>query len=672
MFAPVIARFISVSEAYDVVTIELVRENTVRQPRGRRETDSLREAIELARSGEAAAARQLLVAVCRKNKECELGWFWLAAVARNPSEQLACIKQVLRINPANVSAREWLLKLRDMGVEKTAAAAPARTRGGDVQPVVVAAPSESPKSSSSDVARLSDAVQREAVQHEMNLPAETATDKTSVEAPETESGSRMDAAPAPQQNEEVATTEAVVTTEPPAAETTAPVRVSSAFPSLYEEEIPPVAEAAPESVEVEPAPAPAAVEPVESTSAVAEAPPADERIAGNGPTESLETEPETDTVSGDDVTASDSEPVSEVAAEPEVEIELVVESTLAPVTQYIAVPPAGNQTDHTFPHLDQTVAAEPPPFPAPAVAELSIAPEHRFAETSQPESIEPPPQVAVTAESAAYVPPPVIAGAILPHNPQLDTLAQLPAVEAMAAAEPAVAEFESQPPVPRCGICEAVLTKPAHCDSCKSMNWPINPLDFVLNRNVDHELLQGVVDRLQVLPRTAENELRIALAYCNLHRFDQARHHLERAAILDFETVSVAIERVGGFLDRPTILVVDDSATIREVLIRILGRESFLPIPIGNSWEVVAVAKSQRPAVILLDVTMPFVDGYEVCRQIRADRETKAIPVVMVSGHTDLIDKVVAKLAGASDYLNKPFSADQLMNTVRFYAAKKR
>ena len=118
--------------------------------------------------------------------------------------------------------------------------------------------------------------------------------------------------------------------------------------------------------------------------------------------------------------------------------------------------------------------------------------------------------------------------------------------------------------------------------------------------------------------------------------------------------------------------MVDDSATIREVLIRILGRESFLPIPIGNAWEVVAVAKSQRPAVILLDVTMPFVDGYEVCRQIRADRETKAMPVVMVSGHTDLIDKVVAKLAGASDYLNKPFSADQLMNTVRFYAAKKR
>ena len=651
-----------------MVTIELVREKTVRQSRGRRESDSLQEAIELARSGEAAAARVLLVAVCRKNKECELGWFWLAAVARNPSERLACIKQVLRINPANVSAREWLLKRRDIGVEQPAAAALARTSGGDVQPVAVAAPSESPKTVSADMARLSNAVEREAVQseavqREMELPAETATDKTSVEVPETESESRMDAAPAPQQDEQVAATDVVVATEPPSAETTSPARVSSAFPSLYEEEKTPVAEAAPESVEVEPA---------ESTSAVAEAPPAAEMIADNGPAEALESESETDTVSGDDVTTSDSEPVSVMAAEPEAEIELAPESTLAPVTQYIAVPSASNVAGHTFPHLDQAVSAEPPPFPAPVVAELSIAQEHRYAETSLPESIEPPPQVAVTAESAAYVPPPVIAGAILPHNPQLDTLAPLPAVETMTSVAPAVDAPAPQPPVARCAICEAALTKPAHCDSCKSMNWPMNPLDFVLNRNVDHELLQGVIDRLQGEPRTAENELRIALAYCNLHQFDRARHHLERAAILDFETVSEPLERVAGFLQHPTVLVVDDSATIREVLIRILGRESFLPIPIGNAWEVVAVAKSERPAVILLDVTMPLVDGYEVCRQIRADRETKSIPVVMVSGHTDLIDKVVAKLAGASDYLNKPFSPDQLMNTVRFYAAKKR
>lgn len=596
-----------------MVTIELVREKTVRKSSVRSEADSLREAIELARSGEAAAARVMLVAVCRQNKECELGWFWLAAVARNPNERLACIKQVLRVNPANVSAREWLRKLRDMGIEQPDPAVPAPAKPAEPEPVAAveaAASEEAPKTSSADVARLS-----EAVENETELPAAAATDTMSVEAPDPEPESCMDAAPAPQQDEQEAAAEL------PATETAAPVSVSSAFPSLYEDE---------------PRVAPADEPAVETASA---APMAEEAAA---------------------------------APEAEPEMEIVVEAALAPVVQYVSAPSASNLTDHTFPHVDHAAPAEPPPFPAPATVAPSITAEYRLAEISRPESAEPPPQLAVSAESVAYAPPKVIAGALLPHKPQLDTLAQLPVVETAAAVAPVAAPAEPDPSVPRCAICEAALSKPEYCGSCKSMNWPKNPLDFVLNRNVDHELLQGVIDRLQGVTCTAENELRIALAYCNLHQFDRARHHLERAAILDFETVSDVLERVAGFLQRPTVLVVDDSATIREVLIRMLGRELFLPIPIGNAWEVVAVAKLQRPAVILLDVTMPLVDGYEVCRQIRADRDTKSIPVVMVSGHTDLIDKVVAKLAGASDYLNKPFSPDQLMNTVRFYAGKKR
>ena len=108
------------------------------------------------------------------------------------------------------------------------------------------------------------------------------------------------------------------------------------------------------------------------------------------------------------------------------------------------------------------------------------------------------------------------------------------------------------------------------------------------------------------------------------------------------------------------------------VVRRLLDGGGFLPIPVGDAWDVKSLAQTQSPSAILLDVTMPIMDGYEVCRQLRADKATKNIPVIMVSGHGGLIDKVSGKLAGASDYVCKPFKPDQLLSLIRKHATKAR
>ena len=92
----------------------------------------------------------------------------------------------------------------------------------------------------------------------------------------------------------------------------------------------------------------------------------------------------------------------------------------------------------------------------------------------------------------------------------------------------------------------------------------------------------------------------------------------------------------------------------------------------NNGLKALEYAFAAPPDLVLLDIMLPMMDGYDVCRLIRGDRETRSIPVVMVSGNGDLIDKVVGKLAGASDYLHKPFKPEQLLNVVRGHVFKKR
>ena len=106
------------------------------------------------------------------------------------------------------------------------------------------------------------------------------------------------------------------------------------------------------------------------------------------------------------------------------------------------------------------------------------------------------------------------------------------------------------------------------------------------------------------------------------------------------------------------ILVVDDELEMRALLKEVLGREGFEVILASNAEEGMALAASENPQVILLDVAMPGVDGVESCRKLKADGETKSIPVIMLTAFWDR--KTEAIEAGADDFIYKPFDPDEL------------
>jgi DNA-binding response OmpR family regulator len=106
------------------------------------------------------------------------------------------------------------------------------------------------------------------------------------------------------------------------------------------------------------------------------------------------------------------------------------------------------------------------------------------------------------------------------------------------------------------------------------------------------------------------------------------------------------------------ILVVDDDLEVRMMLQDLLGRKGFEVILASDGEEGVALADTENPQVILLDISMPGMDGVECCRKLKGDNETSSIPVIMVTAYWDR--KTEAIEAGADDFVYKPFDPDEL------------
>jgi len=114
-------------------------------------------------------------------------------------------------------------------------------------------------------------------------------------------------------------------------------------------------------------------------------------------------------------------------------------------------------------------------------------------------------------------------------------------------------------------------------------------------------------------------------------------------------------------------LVVDDERDFRH-LMTIFLRRSGMPIDVdavSNGAEALQHVASAPPDLILLDVMMPEIDGFEVCRQLRADDSTRAIPILMLTALDEVADRTRGFLAGTDDYLGKPFDRGELLVRVR-------
>ncbi|WP_299200367.1 response regulator [uncultured Amphritea sp.] len=115
------------------------------------------------------------------------------------------------------------------------------------------------------------------------------------------------------------------------------------------------------------------------------------------------------------------------------------------------------------------------------------------------------------------------------------------------------------------------------------------------------------------------------------------------------------------------ILVVEDDPVQQQHICNVLSSVDAEIILAANGQQGVALALTEKPDLILMDVVMPEVDGFSACRQITTGEETREIPVVIVSSKNQEADKVWAQLQGAKAMLAKPFSDQELLDQVKAF-----
>ena len=113
----------------------------------------------------------------------------------------------------------------------------------------------------------------------------------------------------------------------------------------------------------------------------------------------------------------------------------------------------------------------------------------------------------------------------------------------------------------------------------------------------------------------------------------------------------------------PKILIVDDSDSRAARLDAIVREAGYTPVHAGN--DVLERARAERPDLILLNVVVPEVDGYEVCRELRNDRAVRHIPVIAVASPRTQSDQLWARMQGASDVVGQSDPVEQLLGAIR-------
>ncbi|MEP0916466.1 response regulator [Leptolyngbya sp. DQ-M1] len=125
------------------------------------------------------------------------------------------------------------------------------------------------------------------------------------------------------------------------------------------------------------------------------------------------------------------------------------------------------------------------------------------------------------------------------------------------------------------------------------------------------------------------------------------------------------IDQRGSMSEPGVILVVDDTLTNLEVLFESLNNANLRILVAEDGESAISIANYARPDLILLDILMPEMDGFETCRQLKANHTTAEIPVIFMSALTETIDKVKGFSLGAVDYITKPFQQEEVLARVQ-------
>ena len=119
-----------------------------------------------------------------------------------------------------------------------------------------------------------------------------------------------------------------------------------------------------------------------------------------------------------------------------------------------------------------------------------------------------------------------------------------------------------------------------------------------------------------------------------------------------------------------TIMVVEDNEPSRDALCRRLQRRGYVVVPAADGEEAVMMAHSRLPDLILMDLGLPGIDGWEATRRLKGDRATRHIPLIVLSAHAMSNDRDMALAAGGDDFDTKPVRFDQLVAKIETLLAK--
>ena len=287
--------------------------------------------------------------------------------------------------------------------------------------------------------------------------------------------------------------------------------------------------------------------------------------------------------------------------------------------------------------------------------------------------------------------------------------AQTADIECAAASSPAAEmmpeqEFENDRDLENVRNSEVFFKTPAElvtCSYCKAKNEPqefvcgechtmltLSDLEMLLaHQGADKNMLQYALEEMEAAGEKydldAEELKMLGIGHINLKNLRLGYAYLQDSlklnpndVVLSSQINALAIrlaemeqqESIHSSMPRNRkILVVDDSATVRKLISAKLEKSGHEVLCAMDGIEALEKINTIMPDLILLDINMPRMDGYQVCKLIRNNEATKDVPVVMISGKDGFFDKVRGRMAGTTGYITKPFGPETLMKTVETY-----
>lgn len=293
-----------------------------------------------------------------------------------------------------------------------------------------------------------------------------------------------------------------------------------------------------------------------------------------------------------------------------------------------------------------------------------------------------PPKPGASSKSEVRVTPNIPVKRESPSKPELDS-------EAVIASKPEVQEPQEWV----CPMCAEVFSEPMEpCGRC-GVRLDLKDLDaFFQDSDVHVPILKKAVSHYEAQCRQQPefaSYFYLGLAYLNLKDLAQAVTQLGHAARLKPRDRVLRMQ-LGALTHRLTarqapasetpnaapknkgmILVVDDSPTVRKMVSMTMEKNGFAVVTASDGYGAANALHKIYPDLILLDIAMPGIDGYQVCKLVKENKETAHIPVVMLSGKDGFFDKIRGRMAGSTAYITKPFKADDLVDVVQQFCRPK-